>query len=134
MHTKVLAAYFQRNICTPTRRLENAYEDLAYFRQLPQAPPVAEVRAIAYDAGTYRPYPELAGLPGARLTLSGMGVHQSATTDSAGWHVFSGLPPGAYTVSGSLPNYESGAPTKTVNVHSKGCAVAAIPLAIRGPW
>ena len=36
-------------ICTPTRLVENAAEDLKYFHQLAQASPVAEIRVTAWD-------------------------------------------------------------------------------------
>ena len=59
---------------------------------------------------------------GARISVDGNGVHQSATTDATGWHIFSSLPPGEYAVSGSLEGYKIPGPLRPVKVHSKGCA------------
>ena len=67
-------------------------------------------------------------LAGARVTIDGQGVHQSSTTDAAGRHVFSGLPPGEYTVGGSLEGYVSAGNLRPVKVHSKGCAEVTLPL------
>src|ERR1700724_2964825 len=36
-------------ICSPTRPVEDAAEDLKYFRQLAHSAPVAEIRVTAYD-------------------------------------------------------------------------------------
>ena len=94
-------------ICTPTRLVEDAADDLKYFHHLAQAAPSAEIRVMAWDVYGARST-GAAGLPvlaGAHVTIDGQGVHQSSTTDAAGRHVFSGLPPGEYTISGSLEGY-----------------------------
>jgi hypothetical protein len=117
-------------ICTPTRLVENAAEDLKYFHQLAQVPPTAEVRVTAWDVYGWqrtggRSLPVLAG---ARVTIDGPGVHESSTTDAAGRHVFSGLQPGEYTIGGSLEGYVSAGNLRPVKVHSKGCAEATLGL------
>ena len=116
-------------ICTPTRLVEDAAEDLKYFHQLAQAAPTAEVRVTAWDVygartdGAIRP-----ALAGARITIDGQGVHQSSTADAAGRHVFSGLPPGEYAVGGSLEGYAITNQLRPVKVHAKGCAEVTVPL------
>jgi len=117
-------------ICTPTRLVENAAEDLKYFHQLAQAAPTAEVRVTTWDVHGWqrtggRSLPVLAG---ARVTIDGQGVHQSSTTDAAGRHVFSGLQPGEYTINGSLEGYVSAGNLRPVKVHSKACAEATLGL------
>jgi hypothetical protein len=117
------------SICTPTRLVENAAEDLKYFHQLGQASPVAEIRVMAWDVhGARVNMRELPVLAGAHVTVDGPGVHESATTDSTGRHVFSNLPPGEYTVGGAIEGYTIPSPLRPVRVHSKGCAEVALPL------
>ena len=89
-------------ICSPSKPIENATGNLAYFRQLPKVPPTAEVRVTAL--------PVVAG------------VRQEGVTDASGRHVFAGLPPGEYRVE----EPERGRP---VRVHSKGCA--EVPISLR---
>lgn len=103
-------------ICSPTRPLENAAEDLAYFHQLPQAPPTAEVRVTT--------------IGGARLTLTGPGVRQQAVADGSGRHVFTSLPPGEYRVERALEGYAGLDPIRPVQLHAKGCAEVLAPLQI----
>jgi hypothetical protein len=120
-------------ICSPTRPVEDAEEDLKYLRGLPKAPPTAEIRVTAYDPQgnwSFRPNgpPEAPGLAGVTVTIDGPGVHQSATTGASGRHVFSGLPAGEYKVSGSLENYVVGNPLRPVRAHAKGCAEVPLPM------
>lgn len=124
---------FSTGICSPTRLVEDAAEDLKYFRQLAHSAPTAELRVTAWDVhgartssgGSVPGFPVLAG---ARVTVDGPGVHESATTDAAGRHVFSGLPPGEYSVDGSLEGYAIPGHLRPVKLHSKGCAEVALPL------
>lgn len=122
------AAGFSTDICSQTRPLEDA-EDLKYFHQLREAPETSEIRVTAYDAhGKSRlagDPPAMAGIP---LTLDGNGIHESATTDAAGRHVFSGIPAGEYTVHASLEGYTLAYPAQPVRVHLKGCAEIGVPL------
>ena len=84
---------------------------------------------MAWDVhGTRANGRELPVLAGARISVDGNGVHQSATTDATGWHIFSNLPPGEYAVSGSLEGYTITSPLRPVKVHSKGCASVGMPL------
>jgi hypothetical protein len=117
---------FSTETCSPTRPVENAAEDLKYFHQLADASPTAEIRITAYDAHGGRA--ELPVLKGVRVTINGPGVHESSTTDAAGRHIFSGLPPGNYTVDGLLDGYTTPDPVQPFRVHSKGCAEFPLPL------
>jgi hypothetical protein len=120
-------------ICSPTRRVEEAAEDLAYFRQLRDAPPVSEIRVTAYDPerswrnGASNPS-GLARLPGARVTIEGAGLRRSAVTDQAGRSVFRDLPAGEYTVEAMLNGYVATHQLPAVTVRSKGCAEVPLPL------
>jgi hypothetical protein len=131
--SKKLDGTFSTGICSPTRLLANAAEDLKYFHQLAHSPPTAEIRVTAYDVnGTWR-YPGVdppapPGLVGARVTIDGPGVHESSTTDAAGRHIFSDLLPGEYKVDGSLEGYANLNQSRPVQVHSQGCAEVPLPL------
>ena len=123
---------YSTGICSPTRLLENATADLEYFRQLARAAPTAEIRVTAYDVHgrgrwTSGTQPELPTLAGARVTIDGPGVHESATTDAAGRHTFAGLPEGEYTVDTSLAGFTI-LDHRSVKVLSKGCAEVGLPL------
>ena len=131
--SKTPGGAYSTGICSPTRPVEDAATDLAYLHQLARAAPTAELRVTAWDVhGTWRSLGgnqrELPALPGARITIDGPGVHQSSTTDSAGRHVFSGLPPGEYRVDGSLEGYAIAGAFRPIQVHAQGCAEVALPL------
>ena len=118
---------FSTGICSPTRPLEKAAEDLKYFHQLERAPPVAEIRVTAL--GIHRnPGNQMPVLAGARVTIDGPGVHQTTTTDAAGRHIFTGLPPGEYNVDVALEGYAIPYPILPVRVRPKGCAEVALLL------
>jgi hypothetical protein len=88
-------------ICSRTRRLSDADEDLNYLHSLTSAKESAEFRVVALDIhneGRRR-------LPGALVRLTGPKGTQTASTDDAGTGVFSGLPPGKYTAAVELEGY-----------------------------
>lgn len=119
--------------CSPTRPLVDAAEDLKYFHGLGQASPTTEVRVTAWDVqGGWRTgssgRQELPALAGARVTVTGAGVRETATTDGTGRHVFSALPPGEYKVEGSLEGYAGADVLRPVQAHSKGCVEVVLAL------
>ena len=124
---------FSTGICSPTRPAADAAADLKYLRELAQASATTEIRVTAYDVhGVWRLQagspPGLPALSGAMITIDGPSVHQSSLTDSAGRHIFTGLPPGEYRVDGSLERYTMASPVPSVRAHSKGCAEVLLPL------
>jgi Carboxypeptidase regulatory-like domain len=125
---------FSTGICSPTRLVETAAEYLKYFHQLAHSSPAAEIRVTAFDVheswGNRRDgLPQMAVLEGARVTIDGPGVHESAATDAAGRHIFSGLPPGEYKMDASLEGYATTRdPSRPIQVHAKGCAEVPLPL------
>jgi hypothetical protein len=124
---------FSTGICTPTRPIENATDDLKYFHQLANASPTSEIRVTALDILGARVYgsggrSQLPVLSGARVTIDGAGVHESSATDGAGRHIFAGLPPGEYKVHASLEGYAMPDGLRPVQVHAKGCAEVALPM------
>ena len=99
-------------ICTPTRLVENAAEELKYFHQLAQAAPTAEVRVTAWDVhgarrtgGAVCRCSRVCASPstGPVFTNPRPPMPPDATS-------FRACQPGEYTVSGSLEGYASRAP------------------------
>ena len=120
-------------ICSPTRPIEQAAEDLKYFRQLANAAAVSEIRVTAFDPYAQRlrlpsGQPQVEGMPKVQVIIDGPGGRQSATTDASGRHVFGGLPPGEYRVAASLEGYASLTELLPVRVHTKGCAEVPLPM------
>jgi hypothetical protein len=114
----------ETGICSRTRPLAEAAEDIAYLRAVPQAASTAEVRVSMIDNSTWQ-----AGRPpmaGVRTTLSGAGRQQEGVTDDAGQVKFAGLAPGEYTVGWTAEGYRSG--NRKVQVHAKGCAEVPVVM------
>jgi len=119
-------------ICSRTRPLDEASEDLAYIRSLPSAPPGATIhgpvqgfRRTLEAGGVER----LGPLSGVRIELASDGVRQETQTDAFGEYRFEHLPPGKYSVQMLAP--EGLAPARTeqqVEVFDKGCALVGFSL------
>jgi hypothetical protein len=119
---------FSTGICSPTRLAEDAADDLKYFHSLAQASPTAEIRVTVFDVHGKWQGQELPALAGAAITIDGPGGRRAAAADTAGRHIFTGLPDGQYKVAGSLEGYITGYPLQAVQVHSKGCAEVLLGL------
>ena len=106
----------ETGICSRTRPLAQAADDLAYLRAVPQLPPTADVRVSVadYSSASRRPMPKV------RTTISGPDGLREALTDSRGRATFAGLPPGEYSVQWASDGYKSG--DRKVQLHAKGCA------------
>lgn len=110
--------HLETNICSRTRPLTLAAEDVAYLHAFPQLPPTADLRFSVVDAstweGSFRPMPKVL------TTISGPGGIREAITDNEGRATFTGLQPGGYTVQWASDGYRSG--DRNVQLHAKGCA------------
>jgi 5-hydroxyisourate hydrolase-like protein (transthyretin family) len=118
-------------ICSPTRPVEDAADDLKYFQQLVDAKPGGEIRVSAFDPHrTFRPGQKasLSGLPGAQISIAGNGLQKAAKTDLNGRVVFSDIPAGEYTVVASLSGYVVQNELRLVKLHDKGCAEVPVSL------
>jgi hypothetical protein len=114
----------ETGICSRTRPLAEAAEDIAYLRVVPQANPTAEIHVSMLDDSTWQ-----AGrrpMTGVRTTLSGPGGPLEAASDGAGQVKFAGLAPGDYTVEWAADGYRSG--NRKVQVHAKGCAEVPVVM------
>jgi hypothetical protein len=114
----------ETGICSRTRPLAEAADDIAYLRAIPQAPPTAEIRVSMIDNSTLQA--RRAPMAGVRTTLSGPGGPQEAASDGAGQVKFAGLPTGEYTVEWAADGYRSG--NRKVQVHAKGCAEVPVVM------
>ena len=116
------------NICSPTKPVEFATEELKYLRGLRDAPEFGRIHIVAYDANqpwtTHGPL----GMFGVKVSLKGPNVRKQADTDSEGRATFVDLPPGEYSVSAAFYGYTLNQPLAPVKLHAKGCANVELPL------
>lgn len=113
-------------ICSRTRRLSAAEEDLAYLRSLDKAKEGSEIRVLALDVHDSR----RRGLPNALVRLTGPGGTLTASTDGAGTRVFPGLTPGKYTVAVELRGYATIQKMEAFEVQTKGCAEILVAMRV----
>lgn len=113
------------SICTRTRPLSEAAEDLSFIRGLPGAPAGGEIY------GTARRYTvnletggrdEAGAITGAKVTATSGGRSIEEVTGGDGGYSFKGLAPGKYTVRVTLPPHLSPQEEQRVEVHDRGCA------------
>ena len=113
------------SICSRTRPLTEAGEDLEYFRNLPPTGTGATIRGqvilqskgLSVDSRfVQKP------MDGARIIVTGKGKEQELTTDNKGRFVLSGLAPGKYRVRVDLPQHLTGYSEAEVDVGDRACA------------
>ncbi|HET8669792.1 MAG TPA: hypothetical protein VFM05_03935 [Candidatus Saccharimonadales bacterium] len=114
------------SICTRTRPLSKATDDLEYIRGLSTAPPggtvLGEVR-LRRASHTYEN--KLPSIQGIRILLEGPNKKLEAETNSEGKYSISGLPPGTYKVRIDLPDgLSTYNPETEVKVYDRGCGQA----------
>ncbi len=99
-------------ICSGTRPIAEAAEDLAYFRKMASQPATSELRVRTG-------HPDAPGPPGVVILAQGPTGLFTSQTDSTGIALFPHLPPGEYTIHqeshGDLPS------DPKVGVSPKGC-------------
>ncbi len=111
-------------ICTPTKPLDKATEDLNFISSLSSAKPVGSIFGgitewkARRSSDEYRPNPPI---PALVLTLKGEGGEYSATTDSDGKYSFSEVQPGSYVIQIAAPEGFSPFTDQKLNVAAKGC-------------
>lgn len=111
----------ETGICSRTRPIADAAEDLAYIHAAAQAPSTGDIHIVT---GFFnRP-----GMPGVRIQLESGDSHYAAVTGADGDARFHGLPPGEYKVSGDLEGYFP--LERALKLHAKGCAEVLMPMAL----
>ena len=119
------------NICTRTRPLEDAAEDLTYLRQLPPVGTGARIYGQVGRPPDYRLDKEkqkIEGLAGIKVTVRGAGGQRyELVTDTEGRYELAGLKPGEYEVQAALPDYyvkDDYYAARKLSIYDRGCASA----------
>jgi hypothetical protein len=108
-------------ICSRTRPLKDADEDLAYMHAVPTAPATGEIRIVQARFNAQR-------ISGVRINAEGNGKQYVASTNDAGEAKLSGLTAGEYKVHADLDNHFP--VDRTVKLHAKGCVEVPIYMAL----
>ena len=115
------------SICTRTKPYEKADEDIEYLRSLSSRAPGVTIQGEvvrqrqSVKKGNSEP---VGGLASAALVIEGEGERHELRTDAKGRYLLSGLRPGKYKITLSLPDELSVyRPTEEVTVADRGCAV-----------
>ena len=114
----------ETGICSRTRPLTQAAEDLTYLRAFTQLPATADIRVSVFDNSTWETGRR--AMQGVRTTISGPDGIKEALTDRAGRATFAELPPGEYTVQWASDGYTSG--NRNVQIHAQGCAEVPVTM------
>jgi Tissue inhibitor of metalloproteinase. len=115
------------HICTRTRPLDKAEEDLAFLRNLPRKGTGARifgtVAAAVKDADS-EGWRTMQPLPGITVKIEGKRRTFDAMTDAAGNYEVAGLEPGKYKVYAVLPDYyhKSEEARREIEINDRGCA------------
>jgi hypothetical protein len=115
-------------ICSPTKLLVQAGEDMSYIRGLAEAKPGGSIygNVVQYLVrkadDEYKPNPPM---PDVSISIEGAKAKIETTTDAEGKFRVDGLPAGKYTVRATAPPgfYDRGTKIDT-QLFDKGCAVA----------
>jgi hypothetical protein len=115
-------------ICSPTKLLSQAGEDLSYIRGLAEAKPGGSIygQVVQYivrkSDDEYKPNPPMSDV---LITIQGAKTKIDARTDAEGKFRVDGLPAGKYTVRAAAPPgfYDRGTKIDT-QLFDKGCAIA----------
>ncbi|HEV3198856.1 MAG TPA: carboxypeptidase-like regulatory domain-containing protein [Bryobacteraceae bacterium] len=102
----------ETGICTRTRTLAQAAEDLDYLRVMSTAPETSQIRVLTGLPGS-------PGKPGVTIIAEGGGSRYLSLTNAAGDALFTGLTPGDYSIHAEQDGDQPDDPK--VQLHAKGC-------------
>ncbi|MEO8368863.1 MAG: carboxypeptidase-like regulatory domain-containing protein [Candidatus Solibacter sp.] len=112
----------ETGICSRTRLLSQAAEDVEYIRAKANGPSTGEIR-VRTGIGN------ISGKPGLTIAAQGSGSRYTAFTNAAGEALFPSLQPGAYTIhaeqDGDLPD------DPKLQLNAKGCLDVTLFRALR---
>jgi Carboxypeptidase regulatory-like domain len=119
------------SICTRTRPIRNADEDLEYIQGLSKASPGGWVFGEVFKSN--RGPEGLLPLEGVKITVEGQGKSVTVTTDSDGKFRASSLPEGNYKIRVAPPEgLSAGSNESEVKVADRGCATVTFWLVVDG--
>jgi hypothetical protein len=116
----------ETGICSRTRALTQAAQDITYLRAVTRSPATADIRVFVVDNSKLQA--GRAPMQGVRTTISGPAGLREAFTDSAGRVTFEGLPPGEYIVQWASNGFKSG--NRKVQIHAQGCAEVPVTMVV----
>jgi Carboxypeptidase regulatory-like domain/Tissue inhibitor of metalloproteinase len=112
-------------ICSRTRLLSEAAEDLSYFSNLPPENSGFNIRVKVFqrlpavrDNANY----EVTPIERVKITAEGDGLKYEGVTNRAGEFEFKNLPAGKYKVSSDIPHSESNHWQTEITVDDRACA------------
>jgi Carboxypeptidase regulatory-like domain len=124
----------QTSICTRTRHVSNAAEDLAYGRGLAKAKPVGKliVEVVRFDRDKDGVGSQTA-LAGISVKIKGPETDLNRKTDKTGTIIVSDLTAGDYEVSASVPDgLTAFEPLRKINLAERGCGLVHFSLVVDG--
>ncbi len=121
-------------ICTRTRPLSEADEDLAYLRNLPRdnSAPKILVNVTKLTAPLDEGKFDLAPMPGLRITAERDNKRLEAKTDEKGNAEFTGVSPGKYNIRVYFSDDASDYLSDEANVGERGCSSVPILYQVDG--
>jgi hypothetical protein len=124
----------ETSICTRTKHVSKAAEDLAYARGLAKAKPVGKltVEVVRFDRDKDGMGSQTA-LAGISVKIKGPKTELNRTTDKNGTIVIADLTAGDYEVSAAVPDglADRGAPRK-IKLAERGCGLVHFSLVVNG--
>jgi hypothetical protein len=112
----------ETGICTRTRPLAEAAEDVKYLREMSTAPDTGELWVRTA-------FPGIPGQSGATITAERQGQRDAVVANRAGEAVFRGLRPSEYTIHVASDGDRPDDPK--VQLHAKGCLDVSLFRALR---
>ena len=112
-------------ICSRTRLLSEAAEDLNYFRDLPPENSGSSIRVKVVKRSlplNETGYFDLGSMSGVKITADNGDQKYEGTTNSSGEFQFRNLPPGKYKVTSDIPHTERNHWQTEVTVTDRACA------------
>ncbi len=123
------------SICTRTRPLSEAAEDLSFIRSISKLPAGAAIYGTAkqYNVNLETGAWDLAGPVAGAVVIASSGDRRlEQVTRDEGSYRFSNLGPGKYLVRVTLPTKLSPADDQNVEIHDRGCAEINYRVVIDG--
>ena len=111
-------------ICSRTKLLIEAGEDLAYFRNLPPENSGGRllVKVMKRLPSLNANSADIKPMPGVRIIAEASGLSYQGKTNDAGQYEFKDLPPGKYKITSDIPQTEQNVWRTEVTVEDRACS------------